>query len=180
MRDAVAAADSDAPVTTDPDVLVAPDSTWAYQDDGSYVGTSWRGRSYDDSAWRRGASPFGYGDGDEETALTPNRLSYVFRKGFDVSNPASYGSLKLVAARDDGLVVWLNGVEVWRDNMPDGSSDNTTSAATCAAGLGETDEREATVPPSLLVSGRNVLAVSLHNCSEASSDARLAIELSRG
>ena len=65
--------------------------------------------------------------------------------------------------RDDGAVVYVNGVEVARSNMPTGTITNTTRAST-AIGTGSAVQATVTIalPPSALVAGDNVIAVEVH------------------
>jgi hypothetical protein len=158
--------------------LIPTGSQWRFRDDGVDAGTGWRARSFDDSTWRSGTARLGYGDAGNATTVAANRTGYAFRRSFDVQNPAALAGLKLRILRDDGVVVWLNGAEVWRDNMPSGSVRMTTPAASYVAGDAETTWRSVNLSPAGLVTGRNVLAVSVHNEAPASSDIRFDLELS--
>ena len=125
------------------DVLVAQGATWKYKDDGSNQGTAWSASAFDDTLWASGPAQLGYGDGDEATVVSygPNASAkYVttyFRRTFAVASPADYTSLSLRLLRDDGAVVYLNGTEVRRDNMPSGAVSYTTLASVA---LGAPDE----------------------------------------
>lgn len=107
--------------------LLPAGSTWKYLDNGSNQGTAWRASAFDDSSWAQGPAQLGYGDGDEATVVsfgptsTAKYITTYFRKSISVANPAAFTSLTLRARRDDGIVVYINGVEVWRDNMPTGT-----------------------------------------------------------
>ncbi|MFC7645725.1 hypothetical protein ACFQX6_37775 [Streptosporangium lutulentum] len=76
-------------------------------------------------------------------------------------------------------MVYLNGVEILRSNMPAG----TVTAQTFASGtVGDADESawySTPVNPGLLRTGQNVLAVEVHqaaaNSSDVSFDARLTV-----
>ncbi|HXG49531.1 MAG TPA: immunoglobulin domain-containing protein [Methylomirabilota bacterium] len=70
---------------------------------------------------------------------------------------------------DDGLVFYLNGVEVGRFNMPQGEVLFNTQATTANPG-GEPVVTRVQLDPSPLVEGENTLAVSLHQAGTASSD----------
>src|SRR5262249_29214824 len=124
--------------------LVAAGSVWKYLDNGSNQGTAWRTTAFNDSAWGAGPAQLGYGDGDEQTVLSygpnPNNkyITTYFRRAFTVANPSAYtGGLTLNLLRDDGAVVYLNGTEVWRSNMPSGAIGYRTLAATTVAGADE-------------------------------------------
>ncbi len=171
------------PARTADQVLIAAGSVWRYNDSGANLGTAWRAAAYNDAAWATGAAQLGYGDGDEATVLsygtsTSNRrITYYFRRSFTVANPAALAALTLRYVRDDGCIVYLNGVEVARSNMPAGTVTYTTRATTSISGAAETAWSESPVDPSLLVAGTNVLAVELHQQSPSSSDISFNLEL---
>jgi hypothetical protein len=106
--------------------LVPAGSAWRYHDRGQNLGTAWTAASYNDSGWSNGLAPLGYGDGDEATVVSfgPNAASkYIttyFRRALVNPAPGLFTSLSLRVQRDDGVVVWLNNVEVFRDNLPSG------------------------------------------------------------
>ncbi len=124
-------------------VLVAAGSTWRYNDTGANLGTAWRSLGYNDSAWASGLAQLGYGDGDESTQISfgtnPNnrRITYYFRRTFDVANPTAIAALAVRFVRDDGSVIYLNGVEVVRSNMPSGTVSYTTRATAAIGGADE-------------------------------------------
>src|SRR5436190_24115749 len=89
--------------------------TWRYNNTGVDQGTAWRAPNFDDTGWPADLSEFGFGDGDEFTTLqsNPNGVplnTAYFRSTFNVANPATYSNLSLYLLRDDGAVVYLNGV----------------------------------------------------------------------
>jgi hypothetical protein len=167
--------------------LIDTRSTWKYTDDGVNRGTAWKETAYNDTAWKSGRGQLGYGDGDELTVMnnggsvpSTRWISHYLRRSFDVSSAASISSLKLSVLRDDGVVVYLNGVEVVRDNMPAGTITNTTFAVNAQFDAAESTYYDFTIPASALREGTNVLAVSVHNESrqgagDLSFDARLTV-----
>ncbi|WP_432478548.1 hypothetical protein [Nocardioides sp. GXQ0305] len=158
--------------------LVEADATWRYHDSGpTDLGTAWRDPAYDDAAWPQGAAQLGFGDGDESTTLTPGRITYYFRHRFEVSDPGQVQSLVLDLVRDDGIVVYLNGVEVARDNLPAGTVTATTQAPVAIAGTDESTWQTRTLSPGLLNPGTNVVAVEVHQSSLGSSDVSFAARL---
>src|SRR6185295_12299074 len=118
-----------------------------------------------------GPAQLGYGDGDEVTTVgfgpdANNKfITTYFRRVFSVTNPAAFNALTLRLMRDDGAVIYLNGVEVWRANMPTGAVAFSTPASVAIAGADESTFVQTTLNPSVLVSGTNVLAVELHQSS---------------
>jgi len=160
-------------------VLVPFGAVWKYLDDGSNQGTAWREPGFDDSAWAAGPGQLGYGDSDEATVVSygPNSsakyITTYFRRAFVVSNPAEFGNLTLRWLRDDGGVVYLNGVGVATNNMPAGAITATTLAAAAI----EDAIITTTIAPSLLVVGTNVIAVEIHQISGTSSDISFNLSL---
>ena len=156
--------------------LVPTGSVWKYLDNGSDQGTAWRATAFSDTTWPSGTAQLGYGDGDETTTVgfgpdANNKfITTYFRRAFNVSNPSLFTSLTLQLMRDDGAVVYLNGVEVWRSNMPTGTVGFLTPASVAIAGADESTFVQTTINSSLLVSGTNVLAIELHQSGGTSTD----------
>jgi hypothetical protein len=80
--------------------------------------------------------------------------------------------------RDDGAVVYLNGVEALRSNMPGGDFDYRTAAASSVSGAEETAWFTNRINPALLVEGANVMAVEVHQAGSSGSDLVFDLELS--
>ena len=115
------------PPPPEPVELVAEDASWRYLDDGSDQGTAWTDPGFDDGAWATGSAQLGYGDGDEATVIDEGRVdgglravTSYFRHSFEVDDPAAFTELVIGLLRDDGAVVYLNGTELVRDNLPAG------------------------------------------------------------
>jgi len=174
------------------ETLIGSGSIWKYLDDGSDQGTAQDGINwfadpgYDDSYWLEGPAELGYGDASqgrpEATVVNsgPSRSYFVttyFRRSFDIFDASLYSRLHLRLMRDDGAVVYLNGVEVARSNMPGGAIGFLTLAS---SGVGDTDEyifSEFTADASLLANGTNFIAVEIHQSSATSSDISFDLEL---
>jgi hypothetical protein len=114
--------------------LVPKGAVWKYQDAGTDQGIAWREATFDDGTWPLGPAQLGYGDGDEVTVVgfgsDPNTraVTTYFRHVFPVTNANSITGLTVRLLRDDGGVVYLNGSEVFRSNMPLGPVSHTTLA----------------------------------------------------
>src|SRR4030095_2828046 len=162
--------------------LVPVGATWKYRDDGSDQGTAWRTPVFDDSTWASGPAELGYGDADEATVVnggpsTNHFVTTYFRASFNVANPAAFNSLKLRLLRDDGAVVYLNGTEVRRDNMPTGTISYTTLASTALAVPAESTFFETSINTASLIAGTNVIAVEIHQANATSTDVSFNIEV---
>lgn len=150
-------------------------SIWSYNDIGMDLGTAWREIGYDDSSWASGPAQLGYGDGDEVTTLSfgpdsNNKYpTYYFRYEFTIADASIYGDLIFNILRDDGAVVYLNGVEIIRDNMPAGTITYNTFATSTVGGSDEDTFFNYTIA-NLLQNGDNVIAVELHQRNGSSSD----------
>lgn len=169
-----------------PVTLIASNSVWKYLDDGSDQGTAWSATAFDDTTWLSGPAELGYGDlpegRPEATVLccsnAPTKfITYYFRKTFAVSDASTVSNLVLQLMRDDGAVVYLNGVEQWRDNMPAGAVTSLTPAVAAVSGAAEATYFTNIFGPTNLVSGNNVLAVEIHQNANTSSDVSFDLEL---
>ncbi|MBN1674873.1 MAG: fibronectin type III domain-containing protein [Kiritimatiellae bacterium] len=168
------------------EVKVEKGATWTYRKgttEASSPAGAWRQAAFDDSGWNSGPAPFGYGDGPYGTTLGDMQGSYscVFlRHAFTIDTPACVGRIDLWAVHDDGFVMWLNGEELARVNVP-GEAGSPVAHDTCAAGNAERLEwtrtlTGAAIPP--LRAGTNVLAVQVFNVDLASSDLTFDAQLS--
>lgn len=164
-------------------VLVPAGAVWKYRDNGSNQGTAWRTLSFDDSRWKSGPAELGYGDGDENTTVRygpdPNHkyITTYFRRAFQVSNAAAITALKLRLLKDDGAIVYLNGRQIMRSNMPSGMINYQTLASTALGAPLEAQFVEVSIAPSQLATGTNVLAVEVHQANVTSSDISFNLEL---
>lgn len=160
--------------------MVSAGSTWRYLDNGSNQGTGWRAPAFADTAWTQGNAQLGYGDGDESTVVSfgPDaNLKYVttyFRRQFSV-DPSTLGTVTLQLKRDDGAVVYLNGTEIVRSNLPTGTISSTTLATD--AGATENQFLSFTLPTSAFLNGSNTLAVEVHQSARNSSDVSFDLSL---
>ncbi len=157
------------------------DSSWRYLDNGSNQGTAWRATTFDHSSWSLGAAELGYGEGDEATVVSygPSASNkYVttyFRRNFTVGSPSSVADLDISLVRDDGAVVYLNGVEVVRTNMPGGTIGSTTLASSTIGDASTPVTFD--IDHALLQTGTNTIAVEIHQASVTSSDISFSLEL---
>ena len=142
-------------------------------------GTTWKEVAYDDSVWTNGFGSFGNDTG--VAAYPPFRTTVpggtpvvvYYRTHFTWSGATTGVILTFTNWIDDGMVVYLNGQELFRYNLPDPPAEITfATVATAAnpAGEGVPVIRQIGVDPSVLVAGDNVLAVSVHQNSATSSD----------
>ncbi len=162
----------------EPVVVVKTESTWKYLDNGTSPGTDWTKADFNDGAWKEGAAQLGYGDRDEKTKLSDasdHYPTYYFRQTFQVEAPSKLKPLVLRLLRDDGAVVYLNGEEVVRDNMPDGTIERDTFARSTTPSENGFYVHE--IAANQLAKGENILAVEVHQADAESSDVSFDLEL---
>lgn len=176
------------------DQRIVSGDAWDFRVDGIDPGATWNTAGFTiDADWNKatdgtvlGASPTPIGYGESSGALatnlvqpaTPRDATYYFRKEFNLADANNIVLLDLFMKIDDGAVVYVNGVEVARYNMDLAAS---VGSATFAA-ANESSERDwkhiplncADLP---LQNTGNVLAVSIHQENNGSSDIRLDAEL---
>lgn len=145
-------------------------SAWKYWDANSRP-TSWETSAFDDTQWATGLGELGFGDGDETTLINGgpfnNRfISIYFRKTITIPNINVFSSLALHVRYDDGAVVYVNGAEVARVNMPTVPIAHSTVASTALDNITDT----IVLPFSAFVNGNNTIAVEVHQRSNKSDD----------
>ncbi len=160
--------------------LVQAGATWKYFDQGS-MPAGWNTTAFNDAPWAQGPAQLGYGEGDEATVVSfganPNNkfVTTYFRKSFTVADTVGLVQLTGSILVDDGAVIYLNGVEMMRTNMPGGTIVYSTLALDAAA---EGVYTGFTIPKGLIKPGNNVLAVEVHQNSVTSSDLSFDLTLS--
>ena len=101
-------------------------------------------------------------------------ITTYFRKTISVTNPSSFTSILGSVKRDDGIAIYVNGTEVYRNNLAAGAAYNTL--ATLASDDGATAQ-SFSFSPSAFVTGNNVIAVEIHQNSLTSTDISFDLQL---
>lgn len=126
----------------------------------------WMAADFDDRSWSRHVGPPLSAKGQQfasEVYLLCGRLR------FGVTDGARAGPLTLRLSYAGGVMVYVNGAEAARGNMPPGKVEPLTLAAAAdkdAAGAGKLIVN---LPANLLRKGTNVLAVEIHRAAPAAS-----------
>lgn len=163
--------------------LVPAGAEWRYHDEGKDLGSLWRIASFDDTLWKRGPAQLGYGDDDVVTEIgygpdaNNKYITSYFRHEFFVEEAGRIINATLGVARDDGAVVYLNGREVFRSNMPPGTITSRTLASSTVGSEDESTYFEAELAGTSFLEGRNVLAVEVHQAAADSSDVSFNLRL---
>ena len=161
--------------------LIGTTDTWKYYDKGEPA-SNWYASDFNDNSWASGQAPLGYTMTGVTTTVSygsdssqKNPTTY-FRKTFNLSAaPSNNDQFLLNYQIDDGFIVYVNGKEAGRYNMPDGEVSFDSFSSSYAGGEPLTGTLG--LSPSLFKSGNNVIAVEVHNNQYASSDLFWAAEL---
>jgi hypothetical protein len=109
------------------------------------------------------------------TVVSAKYITTYFRRAFTVAGASGYSGLRITLRRDDGAVVYVNGTEAARSNMPAGTIGYTTPAGGSIGS--ETTFFAFTAPATLLREGANVIAVEVHQANATSSDVSFNLDL---
>jgi hypothetical protein len=161
--------------------LFSKGDSWNYYDQGSLDGENWTAANYDATSWGEGNAPLGYYTSDSNNGRGYNtfldygsdannkRPTYYFRKEFTINNtPTENDVVSLDYTVDDGMIIYINGVEASRYLM--NSGDITYDSFSSTYANNNPDSGKITLPISLFKKGRNVIAVEVHNNNGNSSD----------
>lgn len=153
---------------------------------GGDPGVGWQNVGFNDTSWLTGRGLFGQDTGYPWAFVStfagpstggPNVSFY--RTHFNWSGSTAGVILTLTNAVDDGSVIYMNGTELLRFNMPDKATTPVPDQTTFASGsLTEPIVRVFQLAlsaltngnPNPLVVGDNTMAVSVHNNAASSSD----------
>lgn len=165
------------------ETLIATGAVWRVWDRGSLPATNWTSLAYDDAGWSSGPAQLGYGDSDEATVVSygPNAsskyISTYFRRAFNVTASETVTGFRFRVIRDDGVAVYLNGSELFRDNLPAGALSFGTLASTTFGPPEESTFMVTNLAANSLTAGTNLLACEIHQGAVDSSDISFELEL---
>jgi len=180
------------------EVLLPAGSVWKYST-GTDLGTAWREPAYDAAAWDSAAGPLGYDTDIPPASTIPDggatkHPTAYFRSEFTLTSPFNTVEPRVEFQRDDACIIYVNGVEIYRDRTPYSGATPPLPAtgevpyayyAAGGASSGNIAEAESlrykavTFSPALLREGRNVIAAEVHQNSAASSDLRFDLRALR-
>ncbi|WP_460802427.1 fibrinogen-like YCDxxxxGGGW domain-containing protein [Microbacterium sp. GXF6406] len=158
------------------------DSVWSWRYSNDALPSGWNAPGFDDSSWPTGTGLFARGVTSATTNIEPvdipsNPLSAQFRRTFEVTQAASVVNGTVTVIADDAVVVYLNGTELGRANLPSGTlTQNSYATAAPRHTTAIANPVTFAVPDGLLVNGTNVLAASTHANHRATPD--LSFQLS--
>lgn len=165
--------------TGDEFVVFAKGSQWKYSDTGTIPGERWNMPDFSDEGWKTGRSQFGWGSKGESTTISYGAdannkyITSYYRKWFTVADVKLLKQAVIKLFVDDGAVVYLNGTELKRYNMPEGEISFETKALTFNNGANV----DLNIPDDILVDGENLIAVEVHQEKITTSDAIFDLSL---
>ncbi len=158
--------------------ILPKDAEWKYLDNGADLGTAWFEANFDDSTWKKGKAPLGFGDDFSETDPTlplatkvefgdpANKyMTTYFRTTVNVDKLNDYTALEVYIHVDDGAVVYINGTETFRRGIEDGAAVGYNTA-----GKFKSKEETFQIPVTALKVGLNTIAAEVHQDGGDSSD----------
>lgn len=160
----------------DSGIIVDRKAEWKYSDIGE-IKEDWKSFDYNDSNWKIGKSPLGYGDDYSETdpklpigtvvgfGEAENKyMTTYFRKIVDIENPESVKDLEIFIHVDDGAIVYINGVELFRRGIDSKDVNYMTTAKF------KPKEESFKLSGNWFKKGKNIIAAEVHQDSLNSSD----------
>ena len=163
------------------DTLVPMGSAWRYHYDWNGLPAAVREVAYDDSTWPQGLAQLGYGEQDEVTQIVPyppnkppgylgdKPITAYFRHTF-LATAAAVSVMRIRLIRDDGALIFINGQEVLRNNLPSGEILPSTVAERSLGGPEETGAIDLYVQNPPILPGANSIVVEIHQATSTSND----------
>lgn len=154
----------------DPDALTLIElgSEWSWRYDNAAWDADWNNTAYDATSWATGAAPLGRGSGSWGTNIMPETLSPIplsaqFRKTLEIEDASRITEGKIAVRADDGVIIYVNGIEIGRQNLPSGTLGQNSYATTAPrSSSAATNLAVFDVPSAVLRDGANVVAASTH------------------
>lgn len=158
--------------------FISKDAEWKYYDSKDAPAKEWNQMKFDDSSWKVGKASLGYGNGDEKTKIAHENISTAyFRKKIKITE-SPQGKVVIGLNVDDGAVVYLNGKEVCRLNMPRGRVEHSTLALYSVWKEEEKRFLYFFIEKTDLIAGKeNLIAVQVHQARVGSPDMKFALEM---
>ena len=168
----------------------------------SPIGTDWKQPAYVmPAAWNIGGVPVAgagkYGYNATQTTCLPSAViacgagapcapiaacnkytAFYFRRSVNFTAAeltTTFQTIQLNVKRDDGIVIYINGVERAANNMPAGRIFATLATANIAVGAAELVTFN--LSPAFFIAGANTIAVEVHTAAVQSADMSFDMEV---
>ena len=140
----------------------------------------WSDQNFDDSSWKLGKAPLGFGKPDLATQLplpaadAKQHQPAYFRRTVELAKLGNIAKLVARITCSDAAVVYWNGEEIHRHNLPAGQLEPATTAVKPAAPTGS---EFVLIPVGKCQAGTNTLAVATHRHQAASKSLFFDLDL---
>lgn len=163
------------------EVLIQNGDSWSYYDNG-YLENDWyKKQNYQD--WKKGSTPIGYGDRIVTTEINygnnPDDKEVVkyFTKKITLKDVSKFKGYEFRLQRDDGAIVFVNGEELYRDNMPEGHISNVTKSIRVIDVEEEPLFNVKIFDSTIFKNGENIINIQIHQVNSYSSDCIFSLEI---
>ena len=160
--------------------LIKNGDTWNYYDQG-YLESDWMTKT-EKYAWKKGATPIGYGDKKIVTEISfgdnaeEKHIVKYFKKNITISK-TKYLAYEFRTLSDDGIVIYINGKELYRLNMPNATITNKTLAVNTVSKEEEDEYKINIFEDTFFKDGENIITTSVYQAYPNSSDCIFSLEL---
>lgn len=160
--------------------IIKTGDTWDYFDIG-YLDNDWMNHP-EKYNWKEGKTPFGYGE-----VITGTKISFgddpehkelieYFKKEIFIDK-TKYLAYELRSQIDDGAVIYINGEELSRINLPKISITRNTEAVKTIEKEAEGKLKVKVFDKDIFKEGKNIITVSVHQAYDSSSDCYFNLEI---
>ncbi|RYY51526.1 MAG: DUF839 domain-containing protein [Chitinophagaceae bacterium] len=150
-------------------------STWSYIDTG-VVPATWTALNFNDTVWSMGKAPLGYKASDLGTTISYGKdsnnkhITTYYRKRLNIADVTTLpNNLEFRLRQDDGAIVYINGTQALKINLPGGVA-NTSPATADVKQPNQDVYFTYDIPKTSFVTGLNIVAVEVHQFSATSKD----------
>lgn len=161
--------------------LIRNGDQWSYFDNG-YLKDNWFEKLHRPN-WKKGYTPLGYGDrlittpinygNDQDNKET---VKY-FTKKITINDISKFKGFEFRLQRDDGAIIYVNGKELYRDNMPDGHITHSTKSTQVVDTENESTFYVKIFDATVFKTGENIISAQVHQCNTYSSDCIFSLEI---
>lgn len=189
-------------ISTGPKMVIAKKSDWMFHDKGmdygasniikgtsEYDSSNWKHPDFEATGWSSGKGILGFGRLHKSKAVTimgrgshsgSNPITSYFRKKFTVNNADKITNVRASILADDAVIVYLNGVEIYRSNLKKGIVVHSDRALKAVSSKNELSYNAFNIDALHLIEGVNLIAVELHQVKRKSTDLGFDMDLEIG
>ncbi|KAK8795572.1 hypothetical protein WA158_000229 [Blastocystis sp. Blastoise] len=115
-------------------------------------------------------STTGWSTGNRKTFGSLQGITQYYRNAFEINDLLVQHSIRYTISLNSGYIIYLNGIEIYRDNMPEGNITSSTLSTRTSTDIYTTGETISTQFNMGLVTGTNIFAIEVHKGSTNSTE----------